>query len=141
MDQLYQESNVRELVTAALESFFSNKKPFLTTFKDNKKNINISKIIQADTTKELIQDNFREIIHFMSYAPKIESSKDLTKQLCKIIEPNSRSIVGRDLVNLFKMIDRYNITEDVQPLLINVAPNLMTIESQKLFNYRGTGLV
>ena len=45
----------------------------------------------------------------------------------------SRSFVGKDLVNLFKMIDRYGITDDMLPLLINVAPNLMTIESQKIF--------
>lgn len=31
------------------------------------------------------------------------------------------------------MIDRYGITDDMLPLLINVAPNLMTIESQKIF--------
>lgn len=46
--------------------------------------------------------------------------------------PLSRSIVGNDLVNLFKMIDRYGITEDVRQLMINVAPNLMTIEMQKI---------
>lgn len=47
--------------------------------------------------------------------------------------PHSRSIVGNDLINLFKMIDRYGITEDVRQLMINVAPNLMTIESQNLY--------
>jgi hypothetical protein len=47
--------------------------------------------------------------------------------------PLSRSIVGNDLINLFKMIDRFGITEDVRQLMINVAPNLMTIESQKIY--------
>jgi hypothetical protein len=47
--------------------------------------------------------------------------------------PLSRSIVGNDLINLFKMIDRFGITEDVRQLMINVAPNLMTIESQSIY--------
>lgn len=47
--------------------------------------------------------------------------------------PLSRSIVGNDLINLFKMIDKFGITEDVRQLMINVAPNLMTIESQSIY--------
>jgi len=47
--------------------------------------------------------------------------------------PLSRGIVGNDLINLFKMIDRFGITEDVRLLMINVAPNLMTIESQSIY--------
>jgi hypothetical protein len=49
--------------------------------------------------------------------------------------PISRSIVGTDLVNMFKLIDRYGITEDVWHLMINVAPNLMTIETQNIYQY------
>jgi hypothetical protein len=59
---------VRELVTVVLESFFLNKKPFVLSFEKFKKNIKISKMIQIDTNKELMRDNFREIVHFMTYA-------------------------------------------------------------------------
>ncbi len=62
----------------------------------------------------------------------MEGAKDIARDLCKLIMPLSRSIVGNDLVNLFKMIDRFGITEDVRELMINVAPNLMTIEMQKI---------
>ncbi len=62
----------------------------------------------------------------------MEGAKDIARDLCKLIMPLSRSIVGNDLVNLFKMIDRFGITEDVRQLMINVAPNLMTIEMQKI---------
>ncbi len=59
---------MRELVTVVLESFFLNKKPFVLSFEKFKKNIKISKMIQIDTNKELMRDNFREIVHFMTYA-------------------------------------------------------------------------
>jgi hypothetical protein len=39
------------------------------------------------------------------------------------------------------MIDRFALTDDVMPLLINVAPNLMTIESQKIYDYSKSGLL
>jgi hypothetical protein len=65
MDNLYQESQVRELATVVLESYFLNKKPFLLSFEKFKKNIKISKLIQHDTNKSLIQNNVREIVHFM----------------------------------------------------------------------------
>jgi hypothetical protein len=71
----------------------------------------------------------------MNQAPNFEGSKEIARDLCKMMLPISRSIVGNDLVNLFKMIDRYGITEDVRLLMINVAPNLMTIESQKIYQY------
>lgn len=45
MEQAYQESQVRELVTAVLESYFLNKKPFILSFEKFKKNIKISKMI------------------------------------------------------------------------------------------------
>ena len=46
--------------------------------------------------------------------------------------PISRSIVGDDLLNLFKMIDRYGVNDQVYQLLLNVSPNLMTIECKKV---------
>ena len=56
---------MRELATVVLESYFLNKKPFLLSFEKFKKNIKISKLIQHDTNKSLIQNNVREIVHFM----------------------------------------------------------------------------
>lgn len=49
--------------------------------------------------------------------------------------------MGRDLVNLFKVIDRFSLTDEVKPLLINVAPNLMTIESQKIYDYAKASII
>lgn len=65
----------------------------------------------------------------MNNVSGLEGSKEIAKEFSKTILPYSRSIVGKDLVNLFKMIDKYSITEDVRALIANVAPNLMTIES------------
>lgn len=59
---------MRELVTAVLESFFLNKKPFILSFDKFKKNLKIAKMIQIDTSKELMKDNFREIVHFLTYS-------------------------------------------------------------------------
>lgn len=42
---------------------------------------------------------------------------------------NNRSIVGKDLLNLFTMIEKYGITENVHSLLVNIVANLQTIES------------
>ena len=46
--------------------------------------------------------------------------------------PISRSIVGDDLLNLFHMIDRYGVNDQVYQLLLNVSPSLMTIEGKKV---------
>lgn len=62
-----------------------------------------------------------------------EGAKDIAKELCKVVTPLSRSFVGKDLVNLFKMMGKYSLTDIMLPVLINVAPNLMTIESQNNF--------
>ncbi len=123
-------------MTAILEQYFLNKKPFVLSFEKFKKNIKISKMIQVDTNKALILNNVKEIVHFLTYAQNLEGGKDIARELCKLMLPISRSIVGNDLVNLFKMIDRYGINDDVRQLMINVAPNLMTIESQKIHQYK-----
>ena len=106
-----------------------NKKPFVLSFEKFKKNIKISKMITHDTNKSLIVNNVKEIVQFLNQVSNFEGSKDIARDLCKLMLPISRSIVGNDLVNLFKLIERYGITEDVRQLMINVAPNLMTIES------------
>ena len=49
--------------------------------------------------------------------------------------PQSRSFVGKDLVNLFKMIDKYSINDDMRTLIVNVAPNLMTIEALRIYDH------
>jgi hypothetical protein len=46
--------------------------------------------------------------------------------------PISRSIIGDDLLNLFHMIDRYGVNDQVYQLLLNVSPSLMTIEGKKV---------
>jgi len=56
-------------------------------------------------------NNFKEILHFMNYTPNFEGAKEVARELCKLMLPLSRSLVGRDLVNLFKMIDRYHILD------------------------------
>ena len=124
---------VRELITMVLESYFLNKKPFLTSFDKFKSNIKISKLIQQDTNMALIQNNVREIVHFMIRSQHFEGAKDVAKELCKVLTPLSRSFVGKDLVNLFKIMGKYSLTDIMLPVLINVAPNLMTIESQNNF--------
>lgn len=70
----------------------------------------------------------------MNSVPHIESGKDIARDLCKVMLPQSRSLVGKDLVNLFHIIDKYGLIgdPDARNLLINVAPNLMTVESAKL---------
>lgn len=140
MEELYQECPLRELVTVVLETHFQNKKPFILGFENLKKNIKISKMIQVDVTKDLIQDNFKELIHFLVYAKGFEGIREVARDLCKLATPSSRSLVGPDLVNLFKVIDRYQLTDELRPLLVNVAPNLMTIESLKIFDYSRAGL-
>ncbi len=89
----------------------------------------------------MIEDNIKEIVHFMNYAQQLEGVKEIAREVCKALIPSSRSLVGKDLVNVFKMIDRYEgqLTQEARELIINVAPNLMTIESQKIFDhYQGT---
>ena len=77
----------------------------------------------------------------MNYAQQLEGVKEIAREVSKALIPSSRSLVGKDLVNVFKMIDRYEgqLTQEARELIINVAPNLMTIESQKIFDhYQGT---
>jgi hypothetical protein len=82
IEPFYNESQVRELVTAVLESHFINKKPFILSFEKFKKNIKISKMIQLDTTKDLIQSNGNQIVHFMNYSfSQIESGKEIAKAI------------------------------------------------------------
>ena len=141
MEQLYHDCPLRELLSVVLETYFRGKKPFILGFENLKKNIKMSKMAQVDTNKELIQDNYKEFVHFLAYAKGLEDGKTIAASLCKLIEPCSRSMVGPDLVNLFKVIDRYSLTDEVRQLLINVAPNLMTIESLKIYDYSTTGLI
>lgn len=82
-----------------------------------------------DTTKELIQSNAGRLVYFMNQSAQVENGKELAKQLSKALLPISRSIVGQDLVSLFKMIDKYGLTDESHDLLLSVAPNLMTIET------------
>jgi hypothetical protein len=65
----------------------------------------------------------------------MESGKEIAMELIKTIQPVARNLVGRDLVTLFKMIDKYGITDESCALLMSVAPNLMTIESPKIFQW------
>lgn len=44
-EQLYQDSQIRELVTVVVEQYFLNKKPFILSFEKFKKNLKISKMI------------------------------------------------------------------------------------------------
>lgn len=46
--------------------------------------------------------------------------------------------MGKNLVDLFKMVDKFGITDESKHLLISVAPNLMTIESPTIFQWRLT---
>ncbi len=39
------------------------------------------------------------------------------------------------MVNIFKMIDKYGITEDVKPMIVKMAANLETIDEDKIRNY------
>lgn len=39
------------------------------------------------------------------------------------------------MVNLFKMIDKFGVTDESKTLLISVAPNLMTIESPTIYQW------
>lgn len=105
MEELYQECPLRELVIVVLETHFQGKKPFILGFENLKKNIKISKMIQVDVTKDLIQDNFKELIHFLVYAKGFEGIREVARDLCKLSTPSSRSLVGPDLVNMFKVID------------------------------------
>jgi hypothetical protein len=42
----------------------------------------------------------------------LESAKDIARDFCKVIHTHSRSLVGKDLVNLFKLIDKYSLIND-----------------------------
>lgn len=84
--QLYNESQVKDLVTVILENYFLNKKPFVLSFEKLKKNIKISKMIQTQTDKEVIQSNASEIITFMNASGmQLESGKDIVRELLKAI--------------------------------------------------------
>lgn len=54
-------------------------------------------MIQMDTNKELILNNVKEIVHFMNYSPQMEGAKEIARDICKTLLPQSRSIVGKDL--------------------------------------------
>lgn len=45
---------------------------------------------------------------------------------------NSRNLVGKDLLNLFKMIDKYGIVDETKTMIVNVAANFETIDSEKI---------
>lgn len=84
--QSYNESQVKELVTVILETYFLNKKPFILSFEKFKKNIKISKMIQNETNKEIIQNNANEIITFMNASGlQLENGKEIVKELLKAI--------------------------------------------------------
>lgn len=60
-----------------------------------------------------------------------EKSKELAALICNKMS-NGRRLVGKDLINLFKMIDKYGIHEDVKVLMVNEAANLETIDYQEI---------
>lgn len=60
-----------------------------------------------------------------------EKSKELAALICNKMS-NGRRLVGKDLINLFKMIDKYGIHEDVKELMVNEAANLETIDYQEI---------
>jgi hypothetical protein len=45
LEQLYQDSQIRELVTVVVEQYFLNKNPLILSFEKFKKNLKISKMI------------------------------------------------------------------------------------------------
>jgi|LauGreDrversion4_2_1035121.scaffolds.fasta_scaffold75360_1 hypothetical protein len=57
-------------------------------------------------------------------------AEDIYIDVCKTLLPLSRSIVGDDLLNLFLMFERFGIHDDARQLMLNVSPNLMTIEQK-----------
>ncbi len=57
---------------------------------------------------------------------------EIYKEVCQTVLPQSRSIQGDDLLNLFLMFERYGINDEVRQLMLNVSPNLMTIEQKKV---------
>lgn len=135
MEKHYHESHLRDLASAMIESYFLNRKPHFASYEKTKLSSKITKALQTGLTKDLILTNAREIVHFMSYAKHIDGAKDIVRDLFKAIMPQSRSFVGTDLVNLFKVIDKYGMLEEVPHILINVAPNLMTIQPFKQIDY------
>lgn len=73
-------------MTVILETYFLNKKPFILSFEKFKKNIKISKMIQNETNKEIIQNNANEIITFMNASGlQLENGNEMVKELLKAI--------------------------------------------------------
>lgn len=80
--------------------------------------------------KSLITKNIGALIHFLTYTNS-DNNKQLATMLAQNIT-NGRSLVGEDLVNLFKMINKYGIADQVRPMLMIVASNLQTIDQTEV---------
>jgi len=95
-------------------------------------------MIYSEANSSLLSNNISSVISFMCHAQSQAGSalklncKDLYESICQVLMPISRSIVGDDLLNLFHMIGRYGVNDQVYQLLLSVSPNLMTIESKKV---------
>ena len=124
------------MVDETLNHYYLGKKPLLlATFEDPLQNKQLSKKIQAETNSYLIQQNIDSLIsHLISQTQK-QDGKELASLLCSKIT-NGRSLVHENLMNLFVLVRKFGLLEEVKPLLVNVAANLETVESQLITNPR-----
>jgi hypothetical protein len=76
-----------------------------------------------DVTNALISKHIGGLIKYLTVTFSSENHKELAKSLASSIK-NGRSLVGEDLLDLFKLVDKYSLLDNVRPLIMTVASNL-----------------
>jgi hypothetical protein len=128
--ELYNDSIVKEFMTSILKVYYLKKKPHVASVEKLKRNLKINKMILSETNKDLINNNVSSIISFLNHCDK-ENGKAITKEFCKNLT-NSRNLLNEDIVNFVSLIEKYKLHDISRHHFISIAPNLMTIDSQKV---------
>jgi hypothetical protein len=88
-------------------------------------------MILDNTNKYLIGKNIGSLIQFLNQTHS-ESTKVIVKELAKQVSIG-RALVGKELIQLFEMVEKYSSGPDFRDLMMNVSSNLMTVQRDKIF--------
>lgn len=84
-----------------------------------------------EVSNALISKHIGGLIKYLTVTVSSENHKELAKLLATQIK-NGRSLVGEDLLDLFKMIDKFSLLDMTKPLVMTVASNLQTIDKETI---------